>query len=141
MNIETYDKIIDGTITAVVMLLWSAFIVGVINGIAVGTSYAITEDVNDFYWVLAFTIPLTVIGIFFHLSFMATKGKYGSQPWRNFWMIFGHEVELEQKNSKETRNEIEKWACSNQIGFYRRVWSHNKPHKYVFLSKKDAVEL
>ena len=75
-----------------------------------------------------------------------TKERFSVKQWRDFWMAFGHAIEIsisDDKSTREMERELKGWLDENTPRLYRIMIRDNRFQdekiKIVFRHRTDAV--
>lgn len=127
MKIETYDKIMSRVGLSIFMfLVWmigTAIFFGIFWVLAFSFEYLFGYGISSqVLLILAAVIggPFSI----FAAMYMRSTAKYGGNGGLNFrdwWMIFGHQIDFgDTKTKKLNEVEVDEWASENCSHFWRK---------------------
>lgn len=145
MRIETYDKIMSriglSILTFFIWLIGTAFFYGLFLVIILGVEHLFGISLSSQTLLILAAIiggPFSIFATFYCRS--ATK--YGSGngiAFRDWWLIFGHEIDFGNDKAKNLDNEeLNKWATENCSHFWRKC---NKMYytSWIFWDEAEAM--
>lgn len=141
MKQEIYDTWMDragiGAGLILVWLLGSAVMFGIFSLVMFGLNSLFGVNLSAPTLVIVSIISGIPISTFV-LLFTKASQKYHINYFRDFWMAFGHLVELKSdKDFYDKVEEMETWCKQNCNYLYGR--DGHTPKRWVFLSKEDAM--
>jgi len=149
MKPDTYDTIIDTTKELFGYsgwLLLATCLVGLALGLVYWTVIEFLEI--ELSIIMLSVIDLIISSLIISFAFMVKKTheRFNVTQWRDFWMAFGHAIEIsisEDKSTKEMEHELKRWLDENTPRLYRIMTRDNRFRdnkiKIVFKHRTDAV--
>jgi len=149
MKPDTYDTIIDTTKELFGYsgwLLLAACVVGVALAIVWWVVFQFLEI--ELSIMMLSIIDLTISSLIITFAFMVkkTQERFSVTQWRDFWMAFGHAIEIsisDDKSTEEMKQELKRWLDENTPRLYRIITRDNRFRdekiKIVFRHRTDAV--
>lgn len=149
MKPDTYDTIIDTTKELFGYSGWlvlASCVVGVALAIVWWVVFEFLEI--ELSIMMLSIIDLTISSLIITFAFMIKKTheRFSVTQWRDFWMAFGHAIEIsisDDKSIKEVEQELKRWLDENTPRLYRIITRNNRFRddkiKIVFRHRTDAV--
>lgn len=139
MKTESYEKMVDGIIEKLWLLLWymvHGFIIFLTFGIIFSLldKLVFTEIALNFFWVVIIPSIITPIPpTIFVFYYRKAKRIYKIKRCRDFWM--GLAVKVKSQEIKGNDSEIDEWIREN----IRHMHKKTDRSDYLFVSKADVV--
>lgn len=149
MKPDTYDTIIDTTKEFFGYSGWLLLAICIV-GCALAFGYWITLEFLEIKLsIIILSIADLIISfliIIFVFMIKKTHERFSVTQWRDFWMAFGHVIEIsisDDKSTKEMEQELKRWLDENTPRLYRIMTRDNRFRddkiKIVFRHRTDAV--
>lgn len=144
MKPDTYDTIIDTTKELCSYSGWF-LLTAFVGAFVLAIVYLITVEWLKFQLSIMFFIIIDLVVSFLIIIFVfmvkKTHERFGVKYWRDFWMAFGHPINIPFDNQEETEQEIKKWIDENTPRLYRILEKNFRDStiKIVFRHKRDAM--
>jgi len=149
MKPDTYDTIIDTTKELFGYsgwLLLATCIVGVALALVWWVVFEFLEIELSIMMLSIVDLTISFLIITFAFMVKKTKERFSVKQWRDFWMAFGHAIEISisnDKSTKEMERELKGWLDENTPRLYRIMIRDNRFQdekiKIVFRHRTDAV--
>lgn len=149
MKPDTYDTIIDTTKELFGYSGWLLLVTCVVGAVLAFVYWIVIEFFEiELSIMMLSIINLTISLLIITFAFMVKKTyeRFNVTQWRDFWMAFGHAVDLsisDDKSTKEMERELKRWLDENTPRLYRIMIRDNRFRddkiKIVFRHRTDAV--